>query len=141
MLLLSTSRYNNSHWDVVKTDSLKPLELKKAPSIPSGMETRNNFYPLLDLVLGIDELNHLHDLQNKSCKELIKSIGGIMCKPPANIYFIPILAGTIKEPIKNYTSGSMHEPLFLPLRLLNDSDSINIGKNMKLFDDDVHPYF
>ncbi|CAB5198448.1 unnamed protein product [Rhizophagus irregularis] len=64
-----------------------------------------------------------------------------MCKPPANIYFIPILAGTIKEPIKNYTSGSMHEPLFLPLRLLNDSDSINIGKNMKLFDDDVHPYF
>ncbi|CAB4405088.1 unnamed protein product [Rhizophagus irregularis] len=35
----------------------------------------------------------------------------------------------------------MHEPLFLPLRLLNDSDSINIGKNMKLFDDDVHPYF
>ncbi|GET59248.1 hypothetical protein GLOIN_2v583658 [Rhizophagus irregularis DAOM 181602=DAOM 197198] len=37
MLLLSTSRYNNSHWDVVKTDSLKPLELKKAPSIPSGM--------------------------------------------------------------------------------------------------------
>ncbi|PKY45830.1 hypothetical protein RhiirA4_460508 [Rhizophagus irregularis] len=49
----------------------------------------------------------------------------------SNIHIITIIPAT----------GSMHEPLFLPLRLLNDSDSINIGKNMKLFDDDVHPYF
>ncbi|GET60243.1 hypothetical protein GLOIN_2v583658 [Rhizophagus irregularis DAOM 181602=DAOM 197198] len=57
------------------------------------------------MVLGIDELNNF--------------IGGIMCKPPTNIYFIPILAGTIEGYIKNCLSGSMHEPLFLPLHKEN----------------------
>ncbi|CAI2194831.1 3263_t:CDS:2, partial [Funneliformis geosporum] len=43
-----------------------------------------------------------------------------MCGPPANIFFIPILAGMIERLLNDYISGSMHEPLSLPLRLLND---------------------
>ncbi|PKC55514.1 hypothetical protein RhiirA1_475470, partial [Rhizophagus irregularis] len=57
-------------------------------------------------------------------------IGGIMCKPPTNIYFIPILAETIEGYIKNYLSGSMHEPLFLPLR--KENLKITIKKDRKL---------
>ncbi|CAB4411785.1 unnamed protein product [Rhizophagus irregularis] len=101
-------------------------------------------YPPLVLVLGIDEFNNLHDIQKNACKELIRSIGGVMCKPPANIFFIPILAGTIEEAITDYISGSKHEPILLPLRLLNNDDAISIGKRMNLIDDDYvcrHPYF
>jgi hypothetical protein len=67
-----------------------------------------------------------------------------MCGSPANIYFIPILAGTIEGPLNDYITGSMHEPLPLPLRLLNDDYAIRIGMRMKLFDDEyvrLHPYF
>ncbi|POG62894.1 uncharacterized protein OCT59_025295 [Rhizophagus irregularis] len=100
--------------------------------------------PPLVLVIGIDEFNNLHDIQKGACKELIKTIGGVMCKPPANIFFIPILAGTIEGAISDYISGSMHEPILLPLRLLNNDDAISIGKRMNLFDDDYvcrNPYF
>jgi hypothetical protein len=67
-----------------------------------------------------------------------------MCGSPANIYFIPILAGTIEGPLNDYISSSSHEPLPLPLHLLNDDDAIRIGMKMKLFDDEyvrLHPYF
>ncbi|PKK62467.1 hypothetical protein RhiirC2_814742 [Rhizophagus irregularis] len=87
--------------------------------------------PPLVLVLGIDEFNNLHDLQKNACKELIKTIGGVM-------------SGTIEGAITDYISGSKHEPILLPLRLLNNDDAISIGKRMNLFDDDYvcrHPYF
>ncbi|EXX60614.1 uncharacterized protein OCT59_024055 [Rhizophagus irregularis] len=103
-----------------------------------------NSNPLLVLVLGIDEFNKLHDTEKGICKELINAIGGVMCRPPPNIYFIPILAGTIEEHLYDYISGSMHEILPLPLRLLNDDDAIRIGMKMNLFDDKyvrLHPYF
>ncbi|RGB34274.1 hypothetical protein C1646_815491 [Rhizophagus diaphanus] len=58
--------------------------------------------PPLVLVLGIDEFNNLHDIQKKVCKDLINSIGGAMCKSPENIFFIPILVGTIEEAISDY---------------------------------------
>src|SRR3954452_18392440 len=67
-----------------------------------------------------------------------------MCEPSLNIFFIPILAGTIEGPLNDYVSGSMHQPLPLPLHLLEDDDAIAIGKAMKLFDDQYvkcHPYF
>ncbi|CAG8513707.1 14506_t:CDS:2 [Funneliformis mosseae] len=100
--------------------------------------------PQLVLVLGIDEFNKLH-VQNKNvCKKLIHAIGGSMCGSPAIIFFIPILAGTIEGPLIDYISGSMHEPLPLPLRLLNDDDAIRIGMKMNLIDDEyvsLHPYF
>ncbi|PKK61990.1 hypothetical protein RhiirC2_791031, partial [Rhizophagus irregularis] len=103
-----------------------------------------NSNPLLVLVLGIDEFNKLHDTEKGICKELINAIGGVMCHPPPNIYFIPILAGTIEEHLHDYISGSMHKILPLPLRLLNDDDAIRIGMKMNLFDDKyvrLHPYF
>ena len=103
--------------------------------------------PLLVLVLGVDEINKMYDLKpdgRDAFKNIINTIGGTMCNSPENIFFIPILAGTIEGPLNNYISRSMHEPLPLPLRLLNDDDVIRIGMAMKLFDDkyvSLHPYF
>ncbi|CAB4430509.1 unnamed protein product [Rhizophagus irregularis] len=69
---------------------------------------------LLVLVLGIDEFNSLHD-DNKEA-----------------------------WPLEQYITGSMHKPLHIPLYLLDEDQSIEIGKTMKLFDDKyskLHPYF
>ncbi|CAG8815472.1 37851_t:CDS:2, partial [Gigaspora margarita] len=100
--------------------------------------------PLLVIVLGIDEFNKLHDIDKGISKRLIHAIGGMMCASPANIFFIPILAGTIEGPLEQFITGSMHKSLRLPLRLLEDNDVIEIGKAMKLFDNkyvSYHPYF
>ena len=99
---------------------------------------------LLVLVLGIDEFNKLHDINQDTSKKLVHSIGGIMCSPPNNVFFIPILAGTIEGPLDKYITGSMHKPLRLPLYLLEENYAIEIGKEMKLFNDNYvkcHPYF
>ncbi|GES83741.1 P-loop containing nucleoside triphosphate hydrolase protein [Rhizophagus clarus] len=101
--------------------------------------------PLLVLVLGIDEFNRLYDTNQDVCKELTKSIMGILCHSPANIFFIPILAGTIEGPLDQYiTFSNMNKPLRLPLYLLGEDHAIEIGKAMNLFDDNyinLHPYF
>ncbi|CAB4430422.1 unnamed protein product [Rhizophagus irregularis] len=99
---------------------------------------------LLVLVLGIDEFNSLHDDNKEACKILIKQIGGTMCRSPTNIFFVPILSGTVEGPLEQYITGSMHKPLHIPLYLLDEDQSIEIGKTMKLFDDKyskLHPYF
>ncbi|PKC03234.1 hypothetical protein RhiirA5_424071 [Rhizophagus irregularis] len=81
--------------------------------IQKNQEIKSN--PLLVLVLGIDELNQLHDNNPKAFRTLINGIGGVMCSSPANIYFIPILAGTIEGPLNQYKSGSTQSLLPLPL--------------------------
>ncbi|CAB5212849.1 unnamed protein product [Rhizophagus irregularis] len=119
------------------------LEVIHADFIKQSKQETSSCSPLV-LVLGIDEFNNLHDLEKNACKDLIKSIGGVMCNSPAKIFFIPILTGTIEGAISKYITGSMHEPILLPLRLLNDDDAINIGKKMNLFNDEyvrLHPYF
>jgi len=82
---------------------------------------------VLVIVVGIDEVNKLHDWDNKVLRHLIHSIGAVMCSPPTNIYFIPILAGTIEGPLERYISGSMHKALPLPLPLLSVDDAIKIS--------------
>jgi len=81
----------------------------------------------LVIVVGIDEINRLHDWDNEVLRHLIHSIGAVMCSPPTNIYFIPILAGTIEGPLERYISGSMHKALPLPLPLLSVDDAIKIS--------------
>lgn len=79
--------------------------------------------PLLVLVIGVDEFNNLHNFNEKACKNLILTIGSKMCKSPPNIFFIPILSGTIEGALGFFFTGSMHKPLRLPLRLLELNDS------------------
>ncbi|CAJ0769568.1 6466_t:CDS:2, partial [Entrophospora sp. SA101] len=114
----------------------------KSRFLDENLEIASN--PLLVLVLGVDEINKLYDLNKNTFKNLINIIGGTMCDSPENIFIIPILAGTIEGPLDQYIFGSMHEPFFLPLTLLNDDDAIEIGKAMNLFDNEyvhLHPYF
>ncbi|CAG8456870.1 1628_t:CDS:2 [Paraglomus occultum] len=97
-------------------------------------------HPLLVVVVGIDEFNKLHDIDKQTSKSLINTIGSSMCRAPADIFFIPILAGTIEGPIEEYITGSMHQPLHLPLHLLEEHHAIKIGKAMNLFNDDYVTY-
>lgn len=49
-----------------------------------------NSNPLLILVLGIDELNKLHDINGRICRDLVNFIGGTMLDL-RGIFFIPII--------------------------------------------------
>lgn len=84
------------------------------------------------IVIGIDEFNKLYDINRETSRQLINAIGSTMCSSPAGIFFVPILAGTIEGPLEQFTMGSMHKLLRLPLPLLDQDDSIKISKVIKL---------
>ncbi|RHZ82216.1 hypothetical protein Glove_110g19 [Diversispora epigaea] len=119
----------NTALQVVRTDTIKQKEI--------------NSNPLLVLVLGIDEFNKLHGVHEGACKGLVNSIGGVMLDS-RDIFFIPILAGTIEGPLEEYITESRYKQLRLPLYLLNMDHAIEIGKAMGLIDEKyvkLHPYF
>ena len=59
------------------------------------------------IVLGIDEFNHLHDLNMSVCKSLIKYIGGSMCSLPKDIFLYPFCL----EPLRDLCRALGLEPL------------------------------
>ncbi|GBB94196.1 hypothetical protein RclHR1_02310002 [Rhizophagus clarus] len=86
---------------------------------------------ILILIVGIDEFNKLYEI-NENLTDLVTCIGGIMCKPPAGIFFAPVLSGTIKGPIDDYIKSSLCKRLRLPLPLLENDDTIEIfGKAIR----------
>ena len=98
---------------------------------------------MLVLILGIDEFNKLHGVHKGACKALVNSIGEVMLGS-RNIFFIPILAGTIEGPLEENITESRYKQLRLPLYLLNMDHAIEIGKAMGLIDEKyvkLHPYF
>ncbi|RUS14604.1 hypothetical protein BC937DRAFT_93571, partial [Endogone sp. FLAS-F59071] len=84
------------------------------------------------VVIGIDEFNNLHDFDRETARKLIHGIGSTMCLSPKDIFFVPILAGTIEGSLEQYIMGSMHKALHLPLPLLDQDDSMKISKVIKL---------
>ncbi|GES92452.1 hypothetical protein GLOIN_2v583658 [Rhizophagus clarus] len=115
----------NTALQVVHTDTVKQKET------------------LIVLVLGIDEFNKLHDVHKGACKALVNSIGGMMLDSQ-NIFFIPIMAGTIEGPLEEYITESRYKQLRLPLYLLDRNHATEIGKTMGLIDEKygkLHPYF
>ncbi|CAG8665113.1 4962_t:CDS:1, partial [Paraglomus brasilianum] len=66
------------------------------------------------LIVGINEFNKLHDIDQSTSRSLITSIGGQMCKAPKAFFFVPIVASTIEGLIY------MYPQIFLPLPLLSD---------------------
>lgn len=92
--------------------------------------------------LLVNEFNNLHDGYTGVCNMLIKSIGGTICSSPKNIFFVPVLSGTTD--LEKYITSFAYIPLRLPLRLLDEKDSIEIGKKLNLFDNNyvnLNPYF
>jgi hypothetical protein len=67
--------------------------------------------------LGIDEINKVHEINEKEFKKLFNMIGGLSSSSP--IFFMPILAGTVVGPVQSAVSKSMHPPCHVPLPLLS----------------------
>ncbi|RUS13439.1 hypothetical protein BC937DRAFT_95336, partial [Endogone sp. FLAS-F59071] len=82
------------------------------------------------LVLGIDEVNQLHQRSPEALRGIVNAVGGLSCANPR--FFVPILAGTIQGPIENMMMESTYLLLRLPLPLLTDEDVINIGSKLSV---------
>ncbi|CAG8509730.1 3294_t:CDS:2 [Funneliformis caledonium] len=85
------------------------------------------------VILGIDELNCLHSLAKgdlNPVQEIVRAVGALSSSQ-GNIFYAPILAGTIQGPLENMIKESTYDLLRLPLRLLSDSEVENITSYMK----------
>lgn len=88
------------------------------------------------IVLGIDELNCLHNLaleigekNIKPVQVILKNVGSLSTSE-GKIFYAPILAGTIQGPLENMIKSSTYGLLRLPLRLLCDEEVRNISLYM-----------
>ncbi|CAG8603982.1 8883_t:CDS:10, partial [Paraglomus occultum] len=118
---------------IIYADFKQLKNLQREQATTSNEDTDNEDTDgLLVLVIGIDEFNKLHDVDKETSKKLVNAIGGTMCASLTNIFFIPILTGTIEGPLEQYITKSMHKPLRLPLHLLKEKDAIKIGKAINL---------
>ncbi|CAG8629446.1 29420_t:CDS:2, partial [Racocetra persica] len=88
------------------------------------------------IVIGIDELNHLHnrygkelDPQQNPVLAIVQAAGRLNCSCQ-NVFYLPILAGTIQGPLEEMFIGSTYLYLHLPLRLLHDEEVWNISENI-----------
>ena len=78
---------------------------------------------IIAIVVGVDELNKVYDIDHDVFKEIINQVGRASCAGgcPAQVFFVPVLAGTIEGPLSEVITQSMHEALPLPLHLLLES--------------------
>ena len=76
------------------------------------------------ILIGIDEVNKVHELDKLQFKQLFNLIGGLSCcfQP----FFIPILAGTVIGPIQEIVTKSTHPPFRISLPLLSYESSVRI---------------
>lgn len=84
-------------------------------------------------LLCIDETNKLIDLDTPltqvTFRTVVNAVGRLSCgKAVENIFFIPILAGTLEQPLSQIITKSMHPALVLPLDLLSNADTIKIAQ-------------
>ncbi|CAI2192217.1 5893_t:CDS:2 [Funneliformis geosporum] len=85
-------------------------------------------------VIGIDELNVLHNLakdNQRPVRDIVHAIGGLITNSKKNLLYIPILAGTIQGPLEKFIQESTYDLLRLPLRLLSDKEVEKITSYMK----------
>ncbi|CAG8601353.1 10204_t:CDS:2 [Gigaspora rosea] len=80
----------------------------------------------LAIVVGIDEVNKLHDESRDVFRRLVACIGTMSCDS-GPIFFVPILAGTVEGPLQSVITKSMHQALQLPLQLLDTSHMLLIA--------------
>ncbi|GES82511.1 hypothetical protein GLOIN_2v1593312 [Rhizophagus clarus] len=82
------------------------------------------------VILGIDELNVLHSKRvndHNPVRDIVHADGGLNCSS-GNIFYVPILAGTIQGPLEAIFKESTYIYLPLPLRLLHDQEVQNISE-------------
>ncbi|CAG8680017.1 6836_t:CDS:2 [Funneliformis caledonium] len=85
-------------------------------------------------VIGIDELNVLHNLakdNQRPVRDIVHAIGGLITNSKKNLLYVPILAGTIQGPLEKFIQESTYDLLRLPFRLLSDEEVEKITSYMK----------
>lgn len=90
------------------------------------------------IVLGIDELKCLYSmgLPRKSVnpvQEIVRSVGSL-ATALGKIIYVPILSGRIQGPLEKMIIESGYNILRLPLRLLSNTEMINISSHIANFD-------
>jgi hypothetical protein len=89
------------------------------------------------IIVGIDEVNKLHDISHVKFRDLVAAVGSISCSLE-KVFFVPILAGTIEGPLQLIITDSMHLPLQLPLYLLGINDMLKIAYDIGFDKDYVY---
>ena len=84
------------------------------------------------VVVGVDELNKVYDIDHYAFKEIVNQVDRASCGGgcPAQIFFVPVLAGTIEGPLSEVITQPMHEALPLPLQFLLESNAFEIAKQI-----------
>ncbi|CAB4428267.1 unnamed protein product [Rhizophagus irregularis] len=105
----------------------------------SKLKEDKNIYELA-IIVGIDEINKLHDKNYDKFRDLINSVGSASCnfivdliseeigssipEKTGKVFFVPVFAGTVMGPLQSIITKSMHPPLQLPLHLLDIEDML-----------------
>ncbi|PKY59244.1 hypothetical protein RhiirA4_514744 [Rhizophagus irregularis] len=111
----------------------------------SKLKEDKNIYELA-IIVGIDEINKLHDKNYDKFRDLINSVGSASCnfivdliseeigssipEKTGKVFFVPVFAGTVVGPLQSIITKSMHPPLQLPLHLLDIEDMLKIACNL-----------
>lgn len=77
------------------------------------------------IIVGIDEINKVYNKSYQKFRDLISTISSMSCNP--EMFFVPVLSGTVEGPIQTIITESMHLPLQLPLHLLDINDMLKIA--------------
>ena len=114
--------YNFSHQEFQTFGSFLDSSKNDSFSLSSVIELFGDDIPCV--VLGIDEVNLVHEINPRGLYSLFALVGALSCNSSA--FFVPILAGTVIGPMKEFVTKSTHPPLHIPLPLLSLKSSLNI---------------
>jgi hypothetical protein len=83
--------------DLIREEDAKHLTLSRVLHAIHKDKVGEN-HQKLAIVIGIDEVNKLNETSNIAFRSLVSSIGSCSCQS-GNVFFVPILAGTIIGPL------------------------------------------
>ncbi|CAG8678714.1 15452_t:CDS:2 [Funneliformis mosseae] len=123
--------------EIIGQENAKQLTLALVlRTICESKRKENRNIKKIAIIVGIDEVNKVYDKnRNKFC-DLVSTIGSMSCSP--EMFFVPILAGTVEGPLQLIITKSMHPPLQLPLHLLDMDDMLKIAFDLGFDENFIH---
>ncbi|CAJ0755691.1 18642_t:CDS:2 [Entrophospora sp. SA101] len=108
------------------------LRLDTILNVINISQQKSQYHIMLIFLLCVDETNKLIENDtsptSQTFRAVVNAVGHISCgKIVKNIFFIPILAGTLEVLLREIITKSMHPALSLPLPLLSHDDTVSIS--------------
>ncbi|CAG8727328.1 14750_t:CDS:2, partial [Funneliformis mosseae] len=123
--------------DTIGQENAKQLTLARVlRTIYESKHEEDKSINKLAIIVGIDEVNKVFDKDYDKFRDLISAIGGTSCD--SEMFFVPVLAGTVEGPLQSIITKSMHPPLQLPLHLLDIDDMLKIACDLGFDQDFVY---